>query len=81
MESLRAPILQTNPRASYLALKTEIDAAVKKVLEGGWYILGDEVKALETEFAAYLGAGFCVGVASGTDALELALARLDRRVH
>ena len=44
-----------NPKAQYLAHKQEIDDAVNRVLESGWYILGDEVRAFEEEFAAYLG--------------------------
>ena len=66
-------IPQANPKASYLAQKTEIDAAVHRVLESGWYILGREVQEFEQEFAAYVGMPHAVGVASGTDALELAL--------
>lgn len=61
-------------RSGYLAQQSEIDAAVRRVLESGWYILGREVAAFETEFAAYCGAAGCVGVNSGTDALHLALA-------
>ena len=59
--------------AAYRRLQPEIDAAVARVLAGGWYILGPEVEAFEAEFAAYLGAAHAVGVASGTDALMLAL--------
>lgn len=59
--------------AAYRRLQPEIDAAVARVLAGGWYILGPEVAAFEAEFAAYLGARHAVGVASGTDALLLAL--------
>ena len=66
-------IPQANPKASYLAQKTEIDAAMHRVLESGWYILGTEVQEFEKEFAAYVGMPHAVGVASGTDALELAL--------
>jgi dTDP-4-amino-4,6-dideoxygalactose transaminase len=66
-------IPQCDPRANYLAHKAEIDAAVLQVLDRGRYILGPEVEAFEGEFAAYLGAGAAVGVASGTDAVELAL--------
>src|ERR1051326_6074023 len=44
-----------------------------RALESRWYILGKEVAAFETEFAQYLGAAHAVGVASGTDALQLAL--------
>lgn len=64
-------------RASYASLKSEIDAAVLRVLDSGWYILGAEVEAFEAEFAAYCEARHCVGVASGLDALVLALRALD----
>jgi dTDP-4-amino-4,6-dideoxygalactose transaminase len=64
---------QANPGASYAAQRQEIDAAVARVLAKGRYILGDEVDAFETEFAAYLGVESAVGVACGTDAIELAL--------
>lgn len=66
-------IPQANPKAGYLALKFEIDAAIHRVMESGWYILGEEVREFEQEFAAYVGMPHAVGVASGTDALELAL--------
>ncbi len=66
-------IPQTDPRANYLAHREEIDAAITAVLEGGWYILGEETRAFEREFAAYCDAHEAVGVASGTDALHLAL--------
>ena len=68
-----AQIPQTDPHANYHAHRTEIDAAVQRVLDSGWYILGEEVVAFEREFADYVGASHAVGVASGTDALELAL--------
>jgi dTDP-4-amino-4,6-dideoxygalactose transaminase len=60
-------------QAAYSRLQPEIDAAVGRVMAGGWYILGPEVEAFETEFAAYLGVDHAVGVASGTDAVLLAL--------
>jgi dTDP-3-amino-3,4,6-trideoxy-alpha-D-glucose transaminase len=66
----------TSPKAQYLAAKTEIDAAVQAVLEGGWYILGQEVRAFEAEFASYVGVQHAVGVGNGTDALHLALKAL-----
>ena len=69
----RLTIPQTNPRANYLAHKAEVDTAIARVLESGWYILGQEVAAFEQEFAAYIGVRHAVGVASGTDALEIAL--------
>ena len=70
---MSSAIPQCDPHAEYLACQAEIDAAIHGVLERGRYILGDEVRAFEAEFAAYLGARHAVGVASGTDALHLAL--------
>ena len=67
-------ILCANPRMQYLARKGEIDEAVLRVLERGRYILGEEVKAFEDEFAAYIGVAHGIGVGSGTEALHLALA-------
>jgi len=60
-------------KQSYLELEAEIDAALKGVLRGGQYILGENVECFETEFAAYCGCKFGVGVASGLDALHLLL--------
>jgi dTDP-4-amino-4,6-dideoxygalactose transaminase len=60
-------------KAAYCELKPEIDAAVARVLESGWYILGGEVEAFESAYAAWTGAAYCVGVANGLDALALAL--------
>lgn len=68
-----AQIPQTDPYANYRAHRSEIDEAVSRVLDSGWYILGEEVTAFELEFGAFVGAPHVVGVASGTDALELAL--------
>jgi dTDP-4-amino-4,6-dideoxygalactose transaminase len=62
--------------AAYRELKTEIDAAVHRVLDSGWYILGPEVEAFESEWAAYCGVEHAVGVANGLDALVLALRAL-----
>lgn len=64
-------------RAAYLELKTDIDAAVARVLDSGWYILGPEVDGFEADWAAYCGAGHAVGLANGLDALILALRALD----
>src|SRR3954449_11048903 len=69
----QVPIPQTDPRARYLAQQQEIDAAVKRVLASGWYILGPEAEAFETAFAHWLGAAHAIGTGSGTDAIELAL--------
>jgi dTDP-4-amino-4,6-dideoxygalactose transaminase len=67
------PIPQTDPRAGYLALKAEIDAAIARVLESGQYILGPVAERFESDFAALLGLPHGIGCASGTDAIELAL--------
>ena len=63
-------------REAIRELIPEIAARQRDVLESGRYILGPEVEAFETEFAAYVGAEHCVGVASGTDALKIALRAL-----
>lgn len=62
-----------DPRAAFTAHATEIREAIERVLVSGQYILGPEVAAFEEEFAHYLGGGSSIGVANGTDALELAL--------
>ncbi|MBM3834485.1 MAG: DegT/DnrJ/EryC1/StrS family aminotransferase [Verrucomicrobia bacterium] len=67
------PIPVANPKAQFEAYRDEIETAMRNVLESGWYILGNEVEAFENEFASFLGAEQCVGVANGTDALALAL--------
>lgn len=71
---MKVPFLDL--QAGYLELQPEIDAAVKRVLESGWYILGKEVEAFETEYSTYCEAKFCVGVANGLDALHLTLLAL-----
>jgi dTDP-4-amino-4,6-dideoxygalactose transaminase len=70
------PIPQCDPRASYLAQREDIDAAIARTLAAGRYILGPEVEAFEREFAAFTGTGGALGVGNGTDALELALRAL-----
>jgi len=60
-------------KAQYLSIKDEIDQAISKVINSSQFILGSEVDAFEKEMAGYLGAEHAVGVASGTDALQLAL--------
>ncbi len=64
-------------RAQYRAIKDEIDAAIGRVVENASFILGPEVEAFESEFAEYVGAQFCVGVNSGTAAIQLALQACD----
>lgn len=66
-------IRPADPRASYLAQQEAIDAAIRRVLDSGRYILGPEVQEFERDFASWLGVGHAAGVANGTDAVELAL--------
>lgn len=63
--------------AGYRELREEIDEAVRRVLESGWYILGPEVDAFEAAFATYCEVSHAIGVANGLDALHLALRALD----
>lgn len=60
----------------YLAYKDEYEKKVCEVLSKGWYVLGPEVSSFEKEFADYCGAKYCVGLASGLDALILAVRAL-----
>ena len=68
---MKVPFLDV--KAAYLELQAEMDAACRRVMESGWYLLGQEGEAFEAEFAAYCGAKHCVGVANGLDALHLIL--------
>ncbi|MCJ7778202.1 MAG: DegT/DnrJ/EryC1/StrS family aminotransferase [Sedimentisphaerales bacterium] len=68
-----------SPKAQYLSHKAEIDAVISRVLDKGWYILGEEVKAFEEEFAEYIGVSYGIGVGSGTEAIHLALKCLSIR--
>jgi aminotransferase EvaB len=72
---MRIPINDLSRRHAPIA--GELSKAIDRVLTRGWYILGPEVEAFETEFARYCGAPYCAGVGNGTDALELALLALD----
>jgi dTDP-4-amino-4,6-dideoxygalactose transaminase len=55
----------------------ELEAAASRVIRSGWYVLGQEVSAFEAEFAQYVGAKHCIGVANGLDALILSIEALD----
>lgn len=66
-------IPQCSPKSNYLAYKQEIDAAIAHVLNSGQYILAEEVANFESDFSQYLGVSNAIGVANGTDAIELAL--------
>ena len=60
-------------RAAHEEIGAELNAAVTRVVDSGWYLLGPELESFESEFAAYCGTRHCVGVGSGLSALELAL--------
>jgi aminotransferase EvaB len=66
-----------NLKRGYLERGSEFRAAIGRVLESGWYVHGDEHAAFECELAEYVGARHCIGVANGTDALELAIRALE----
>ena len=70
-------ILCANPSAQFKSYQGEIEKAVLTVMRGSRYVLGEQVKLLEQEFARYIGVNACVGVANGTDAIELALRALE----
>ncbi len=60
-------------KAQYQSIKTEVDAAIQRVLDNTAFILGREVEAFEAAFAEYVGAKFCVGVSNGTAAVQMAV--------
>lgn len=68
---MNVPFLDLRP--AYREVQAGLEAAARRVMESGWYVLGEEVEAFEREFAAYCGAKHCVGVGSGLDALILIL--------
>jgi dTDP-4-amino-4,6-dideoxygalactose transaminase len=63
-----------NSNAAYIA---DLEAAASRVIRSGWYVLGQEVSSFEQEFAHYVGAKHCIGVANGLDALILSLEALN----
>jgi dTDP-4-amino-4,6-dideoxygalactose transaminase len=63
-----------NSNATYIA---ELEAAASRVIRSGWYVLGQEVSSFEQEFAQYVGAKHCIGVANGLDALILSIEALN----
>jgi dTDP-4-amino-4,6-dideoxygalactose transaminase len=66
------PFLELKP--TYLELKDEMDLAYHRVMNSGWYLMGEETEAFEAEFASYVGTKHCVTVGNGLDALRIALA-------
>lgn len=69
-------ILANNLKKQYDLYKDEYDAKAIQILNSGWYILGEEVKSFEKEFAEYISCKYCVGLASGLDALQIAFRAL-----
>lgn len=63
-------------KAQYFSIKEDMDSAVASVFESGLFVLGENGRRFENDFATYLGARFCVGVGNGTDAIYLALKSL-----
>lgn len=60
-------------KAPYQELQEELDKAYRRVMNSGWYLLGEELAGFEQEFAAYCGVKYCVGVGNGLEALHLVL--------
>ncbi|MCX4187366.1 DegT/DnrJ/EryC1/StrS family aminotransferase [Methylophaga sp. OBS4] len=67
----------TDISACHQPFKQELEEAVQQVVRKGWYVLGEQLSAFETEFAEYCGAAHCIGVGSGFDALTLILRALE----
>jgi dTDP-4-amino-4,6-dideoxygalactose transaminase len=70
-------ILCSNPSEQFKSYQSEIEEAVSSVMRGNTYVLGEQVALLETEFAEYIGTSSAIGVANGTDAIEIALRSLN----
>ncbi|MFM8495421.1 MAG: DegT/DnrJ/EryC1/StrS family aminotransferase, partial [Planctomycetia bacterium] len=74
MSASRDPVLMTSdPGAGYRSRKRQVLAAIEAALDGGQFILGENVTAFEEEFSTWMGGGLTVGLANGTDAVELCL--------
>jgi dTDP-4-amino-4,6-dideoxygalactose transaminase len=71
---MKVPILDLKP--GYDELRADLDAAYHRVMESGWLLLGGELEAFETEYAASIGVKHCVGVANGLEAMQLVLMAL-----
>jgi dTDP-4-amino-4,6-dideoxygalactose transaminase len=72
-QSAIRPVPFVDLQAQYRSIKSDVDAAIQRVLDTSAFILGREVEAFEREFAEYVSAKFCVGVSNGTAAIQLAL--------
>lgn len=70
-------VMQNRMDRGFLQYQAEFEAKALEVLRSGWYVLGKEVSSFEEEFAAYTGGKYCVGLASGLDALWIAFRLLN----
>src|SRR3954466_4397120 len=68
---MNVPILDLKP--AYEELRSELDAAYRRVMESGWLLLGKELESFEAEYAASVGVKHCLGVANGLEAMHLVL--------
>lgn len=68
------PVCDLRPQIA--ELRAELDVAIDRVVDRGWFILGEECRSFEAEFANYVGTKHVIGVANGTDALHLSLRAL-----
>jgi dTDP-4-amino-4,6-dideoxygalactose transaminase len=68
---MKVPFLELKP--AYDELRDELDAAYHRVMDSGWYLLGNEIESFEAGFAKYCEVGHCVAVGNGLDALHLIL--------
>jgi dTDP-4-amino-4,6-dideoxygalactose transaminase len=68
---MKVPFLELKP--TYAELRADFDAAYHRVMDSGWYLLGNEIESFETEFAKYCEAKHCIGVGNGLEALHLIL--------
>lgn len=71
---MQVPVVEL--KTQYIRLRPQIDAAIASVLEASWFVLGEQGRRFEEEFAAYLQMPHAVGVGNGTDAIRLALTAL-----
>ena len=69
-------ILFGDLRKQYLSIQKEIDRAVKRTLQRGWFVLGENVERFEEEFAQYCGVRYGIGVGNGLEALQISLMAL-----
>ena len=76
-EEEKKMIMPNNLGRQYSLHAGEYKKKVCEVLDSGWYILGEEVEAFERQWAEYLGSKYCVGLASGLDALWISFRLLD----